>query len=54
MAERTPGFSLLRMRKIFPEIHVWETVLHVFQYSSAIGLHITVLFSILPRNGYLQ
>ena len=48
MAERTPGFSLLRMREIFQEIHVWETVL--FRYS---GLHITVLFSILPHNGYL-
>ena len=39
-AERTPGFSRLHMREIFPEI--WETVL--FWYSSAYGIRITVLF----------
>ena len=39
-AERTPGFSHLRMRKIFQEI--WETVF--FWCSSVYGIRITVLF----------
>ena len=40
LAERTPGFSRLRMCEHFPEIS--ETVL--FWYSFAYGIRITVLF----------
>ena len=38
--KKTPGFSRLHMREIFPKI--WETVL--FWYSSTYGIRITVLF----------
>ena len=49
-AERMPAFSRLRMRKIFPEI----LEIMLFWYSSVYGIHITVLFIILPCNGHLQ